>query len=122
MTSTALYANSNEQIDYAENERLDIQFQQTTPHELAAIGVLMQLCPTLITIDHQYHHGMSKIAGELLPNAKNPIAEIKLLTTAKEYTSIMQEARQDANKAGEQANREICEDIQSYGADFDHAP
>lgn len=99
----------------AQEQVVDFDTQQTMPAELAAVAVLGEICPTLINADQAFKKGYNKVIGELLPNAKNPVAEFKILTESNDYNEVMSIEREFAKNAGEQENREICLAIQQYG-------
>lgn len=101
-------AQANEQV-------LDFDTQHAMPAELAAVAVLGEMCPTLIEADEAFNSGYHKVIKELLPNAKNPVAEFKLLTESSEYKDIMATEREFALQAGDAENQEICIAIQEYG-------
>lgn len=101
-------AQANEQV-------LDFDTQHAMPAELAALAVLGQMCPTIIETDEAFTNGYHKVIKELLPNAKNPVAEFKLLTESPEYKDIMATEHEFALQAGDAENQEICISIQEYG-------
>lgn len=100
---------------HADETVLDFDTQQTMPAELAAVAVLGEICPSLITTDEAFQKGYNKVIHELLPHAKNPVAEFKLLTESKEFYNVMQTEREFAKNAGDTENQEICIAIQEYG-------
>lgn len=99
----------------ADEQILDFDTQQAMPAELAALAVLGNMCPTLIETDEAFTNGYHKVIKELLPNAKNPVAEFKLLTESSEYKDIMTTEYEFAMEAGDTENQEICLAIQEYG-------
>ncbi|WLF83084.1 MCR_0457 family protein [Moraxella sp. ZY210820] len=99
----------------ADEQVLDFDTQHAMPAELATVAVLGELCPTLIETDDAFTNGYHKVIKELLPNAKNPVAEFKLLTESPEYKDIMATERAFALQAGDAENQEICIAIQEYG-------
>lgn len=99
----------------AQEQVVDFDTQQTMPAELAAVAVLGEICPTLIQTDQAFKKGYNKVIKELLPNAKNPVAEFKLLTESNDYKEVMSIEREFAQNAGDEENKEICLAIQQYG-------
>lgn len=89
--------------------------QNVTNHELAAIYVLAEICPSLVDDQEKFNLGYAKLAKEYLPNEKNPVESLQKISQITNFKSILDEAKADANKAGDAKNKEICQELVSYG-------
>lgn len=88
--------------------------QQVTQQELAAIYVLSEVCPSLISDQSQFENGYNTLAKEYLPQQKNPTEYLKSLSKEKKFKPILAEAQADAKKAGKAKNQEICKELSTY--------
>ena len=88
--------------------------QQVTQQELAAIYVLSEVCPSLVSDQSQFENGYNTLAKEYLPQQKNPTEYIKSLSKEKKFKPILAEAQADAKKAGKAKNQEICKELSTY--------
>lgn len=88
--------------------------QQVTQQELAAIYVLSEVCPSLVSDQSQFENGYNTLAKEYLPQQKNPIEYLKSLSKEKKFKPILAEAQADAKKAGKAKNQEICKELSTY--------
>lgn len=88
--------------------------QKITQQELAAIYVLSEVCPELVKNESKFEQGYAKLAQEYLPNEKNPVSALSKLSKEKKFKSILNEARNDAKKAGNTKNAEICQELVTY--------
>jgi hypothetical protein len=88
--------------------------QKITQQELAAIYVLSEVCPELVKNESKFEQGYAKLAQEYLPNEKNPVSALSKLSKEKKFKSILNEARNDAKKAGDTKNAEICQELVTY--------
>lgn len=88
--------------------------QQVTQQELAAIYVLSEVCPSLVSDQNQFENGYNTLAKEYLPQQKNPAEYLKSLSKEKKFKPILAEAQADAKKAGKAKNQEICKELSTY--------
>lgn len=88
--------------------------QQVTQQELAAIYVLSEVCPSLVSDQTQFENGYNTLAKEYLPQQKNPTEYLKSLSKEKKFKPILAEAQADAKKAGKAKNQEICKELSTY--------
>ena len=88
--------------------------QQVTQQELAAIYVLSEVCPSLVSDQSQFENGYNTLAKEYLPQQKNPTEYLKSLSKEKKFKPILAEAQADAKKAGKAKNQEICTELSTY--------
>lgn len=88
--------------------------QQVTQQELAAIYVLSEVCPSLVSDQSQFENGYNTLAKEYLPQQKNPTEYLKKLSKEKKFKPILAEAQADAKKAGKAKNQEICKELSTY--------
>lgn len=88
--------------------------QQVTQQELAAIYVLSEVCPSLVSDQSQFENGYNTLAKEYLPQQKNPTEYLKSLSKEKKFKPILAEAQADAKKAGKTKNQEICKELSTY--------
>lgn len=88
--------------------------QQVTQQELAAIYVLSEVCPSLVSDQSQFENGYNTLAKEYLPEQKNPTEYLKSLSKEKKFKPILAEAQADAKKAGKAKNQEICKELSTY--------
>ena len=88
--------------------------QQVTQQELAAIYVLSEVCPSLVSDQSQFENGYNTLAKEYLPQQKNPTEYLKSLSKEKKFKPILAEAQADAKKAGKAKNQEICKELSTY--------
>ena len=88
--------------------------QQVTQQELAAIYVLSEVCPSLVSDQSQFENVYNTLAKEYLPQQKNPTEYLKSLSKEKKFKPILAEAQADAKKAGKAKNQEICKELSTY--------
>lgn len=88
--------------------------QKVTQQELAAIYVLSEVCPSLVSDQSQFENGYNTLAKEYLPQQKNPTEYLKSLSKEKKFKPILAEAQADAKKAGKAKNQEICKELSTY--------
>lgn len=88
--------------------------QQVTQQELAAIYVLSEVCPSLVSDQSQFENGYNTLVKEYLPQQKNPTEYLKSLSKEKKFKPILAEAQADAKKAGKAKNQEICKELSTY--------
>lgn len=102
----------------AENIEVTPEHNETTPEELAAIYVLSQLC-TSYGYDKEvgFKEGFATLAKENLPDEKDPVQALKQRAQQKDFQKYIIEAQNDAKKAGEQQNKDICSEISTLNKD-----
>ena len=88
--------------------------QEITQQELAAIYVLSEVCPKLIDENEQFQKGDAKLAQEHLPQEKNAVAALEKMSKEKKFKPILVEAKSDAKNAGDEKNKEICQELTTY--------
>jgi PleD family two-component response regulator len=88
--------------------------QQVTKQELAAIYVISEVCPAIVSDKENFSSGFSKLAKEFLPNEKNPVDALNSLVKTNDFKPILEEARADAAQAGDEKNKAICEELVAY--------
>lgn len=97
-----------------QNDNIEVTQQNITPEELAAIYVLSEICPKLIEKDQNFSNGYQNLLKDYMPNQQNAANTLKQMTQQAKFQPILTQARQDAKKAGDQANRDICMDVVNY--------
>ena len=103
------------QSAFANNENIDVTpDQQITSHELAAIYVISEVCPSLVTDQAKFDQGFSKLVKEYLPSQKNPVQALKDLAKQSNFSPVLTEARSDAKAAGDTKNQAICNELSNY--------
>jgi hypothetical protein len=88
--------------------------QYVTEEELAAIYVLSEICPNLITNQQDFSNGYQTLLEEYLPNIKNPVDVLQSLSQEQKFAPILAEAKQDALNAGDAKNTQICQELTTY--------
>nr|MBP8100032.1 hypothetical protein [Acinetobacter sp.] len=100
---------------YAADEKIEVTpTPQVTQQELAAIYVLSDICPSLVSDQAKFAQGYAKLTKEYLPNEKNPVTALEKLGQQKSFRSVLNEAQSDAQKAGNEKNKEICQELSTY--------
>ncbi|SDB85148.1 MCR_0457 family protein [Acinetobacter boissieri] len=100
----------------SDDKNIDVTPQQggITDEELAAIYVLSELCTDYgFKKDPDYRSGYAELVKENMSGIQNPINALQLRAKQKDFKPFLEQARQDANKAGEAENKEICKEISS---------
>ena len=99
----------------AQNQNIEVTpIQEVTQHELAALHVLSDICPSLVKDQQQFEQGYEKFLSHFLPKTQNPLAQIKQLSQNSQFQPVLKEAYQDADLAGRAKNSEICQEISAY--------
>ncbi|SPL69908.1 MCR_0457 family protein [Acinetobacter stercoris] len=98
----------------AEEENIDVTQQQVTKEELAAIFVLSEVCPKIQGKNTKFTDGYKRLAKDYLPNEKNPVAALQSLSKQASFQEALKQARQDAKNAGEENNKQVCQDVINY--------
>lgn len=88
--------------------------QKVTQQELAAIYVLSEVCPSLVKDHAKFEQGYAKLAQEYLPADNNAVSSLAKLSQEKKFEPVLAEARNDAKKAGDAKNQEICQELTTY--------
>lgn len=100
---------------FAADEKIEVTpTPKVTSQELAAIYVLSEVCPKLVSDQAKFEQGYAKLAKEYLPNEKAPVAALEKLSKQKSFAKILKEAQADAEKAGDAKNKEICQELTAY--------
>ncbi|WP_227510326.1 MCR_0457 family protein [Acinetobacter equi] len=88
--------------------------QQVTKQELAAIYVISEVCPAIVSDKEKFSSGLEKLTKEYLPNEQKPMEALNKITQTDDFKLILEEARSDAQQAGEEKNKAICEELVVY--------
>ena len=102
---------------YAANENIEVTpTQEITKHELAAIYVLSEICPSMVKDKDQakFNQGYNQLVTEYLPGQKNPVEHLNKMAKQSDFRSILTEAQSDAKKAGKKKNQAICNELVAY--------
>ena len=117
-TSLALLTALTFSLTHAEeskDENIEVTPNQTvTQQELAAIFVLSEICPKLVDNKDGFEQGYAKLAQEHLPEEKDAVNALMKLSKSKSFKPILAEAKSDANNAGDDKNKEICQELTTY--------
>lgn len=117
-TSLALVTALTFSFTHAEeskDENIEVTPNQTvTQQELAAIYVLSEICPKLVDNKEGFEQGYSKLAQEHLPEEKDAVSALMKLSKSKSFKPILAEAESDAKSAGDDKNKEICQELTTY--------
>ena len=117
-TSLALLTALTFSFTHAEeskDENIEVTPNQTvTQQELAAIYVLSEICPKLVDNKDGFEQGYSKLAQEHLPEEKDAVSALMKLSKSKSFKPILAEAESDAKRAGDEKNKEICQELTTY--------
>ena len=99
----------------AKDENIEVTpIQDVTHQELAAIYVLSEVCPSLVSDKKQFDAGYKKLVTEYLASEKDPVAALNLLSKQTSFKPILDEAKSDAKKAGNANNKAICKEVSTY--------
>ncbi|AUX86834.1 MCR_0457 family protein [Acinetobacter tandoii] len=99
----------------SKDENIEVTPNQTvTQQELAAIYVLSEICPSLIDNKNGFEQGYAKLAQEHLPEEKDAVSALAELSKNKKFKPILAEAKSDAKTAGDDKNKEICQELTTY--------
>ncbi|EPF75932.1 MCR_0457 family protein [Acinetobacter rudis] len=96
------------------HENIEVTQQNVTPEELAAIYVLSEICPPLLKKQPGFEKGYNNLLKDYLPQEKKPADYLSNLSQQSHFKAVLKQARDDAKKAGDQANLEICQDVVNY--------
>ncbi|TCB68745.1 MCR_0457 family protein [Acinetobacter sp. ANC 4178] len=117
-TSLALLTAFTFSLTHAEeskDENIEVTPNQAvTQQELAAIYVLSEICPKLVDNKDSFEQGYAKLAHEHLPEEKDAVSALAKLSKSKSFKPILAEAKSDAKSAGDDKNKEICQELTTY--------
>ncbi|MBP6191553.1 MAG: hypothetical protein KA406_07050 [Acinetobacter sp.] len=106
---------------YAAEKKSNTEKIEVTPmadnvsdQELAAIYVLSEICPSLIGKDLKFNTAYENLAQAFLANEKDAVKMLNKRAKAKDFQVALTEARNDANAASEDDNRQICDGVRNY--------
>ncbi|MDM1485485.1 MULTISPECIES: hypothetical protein [Acinetobacter] len=103
------------QAAMAQEENIEVTpLQQVTQQELAAIYVLSEVCPALVTDKAKFNQGYAQLAQEYMPKEKDAVTALNKLSKQKSFQPILKEARADAKAAGTAKNKAICQELTAY--------
>lgn len=115
LLTTAAMALSTTHATPPKNDNIEVTPLQTvTQQELAAIYVLSEICPGLVDDPSQFEQGYAKLVQEYLPADNNAVSRLAKLSQDKKFAPVLAEARNDAEKAGDAKNQEICQELTTY--------
>ncbi|MEB3753783.1 MCR_0457 family protein [Acinetobacter sp. MD2(2019)] len=97
----------------AETENIEVtpDHNSVTSEELAAIYVLSKLCNGYGFKNQNFKDGYTSLVKENLPDVQNPVQALEKIAKDKSFKKYLTEAEQDAKKAGDEQNKEICQEI-----------
>lgn len=101
---------------HAADENIDVTQASVTNEELAAIFVLSEVCPTLDHAGDQFDQGYAKLVKAYLPNEKKPVAALNTIVQQDKFKAALDEARNDAKKASDADNIQICQDVTNFNS------
>lgn len=102
-------------LAYAQNNNIEVTpIQDVTPHELAALHVLNEICPTLVKDKNAFEQGYQRFLEHYLPNSKNPLQQLSAFAQNSRFQPILDEAKSDAQRIGNTKNTEICQELSVY--------
>ncbi|ESK40325.1 MCR_0457 family protein [Acinetobacter nectaris] len=114
MISVPTLASAKEKKSADNTTNIDVTPNQggVTQEELAAIYVLSELCPSYgFKKDPAYQAGYSELVKENMPGIQNPVHALEIRAKQKDFKPFLIQAREDAKRAGETQNKEICKEI-----------
>lgn len=111
--SATTFAAKNKEAKPAD-ENIDVTQQNVTKDELAAIYVLSEVCPALVKQDKAFNAGYDRLLKEYLPNEKKPETALKSMVKQSSFKQALNQAREDAQKAGDAGNEAVCQDVKDY--------
>ena len=115
LLTTAAMAFSMTHAATQKDENIEVTpLQKVTQQELAAIYVLSEVCPSLVKDHAKFEQGYAKLAQEYLPADNNAVSSLAKLSQEKKFEPVLAEARNDAKKAGDAKNQEICQELTTY--------
>lgn len=94
-----------------------VEFKSSLPitqEEIAAVNILNEICPKILGRNANFDAGYNRLLSDLLPDIQNPATALKALQDDQDYQQKLAQARQDANKASVDDNREICLEVVQY--------
>lgn len=113
LTTSNTFAASDKTED-ASHENIDVTQINVTQEELAAIYVLSEICPSLLKKQTGFETGYANLLKDYLPQEKKPVDYLSNLSQQGHFKDVLKQARDDAKRAGDQANLEICQDVVNY--------
>lgn len=113
LTTSNAFAASEKTAD-ASHENIEVTQINVTQEELAAIYVLSEICPALLKNKTGFDAGYANLLKDYLPQEKKPADFLSNLSQQGHFKAILKQARDDAKRAGDQANLEICQDVVNY--------
>lgn len=105
---------AEEKTANSSNENIEVTQLNVTPEELAAIYVLSEICPSLLKNQTGFEAGYTNLLKDYLPQEKKPVDYLSNLSHQPQFKAVLKQARDDAKRAGDQANLEICQDVVNY--------
>ena len=114
-SSSLIMSNATAATDSQDHhENIEVTQLNVTPEELAAIYVLSEICPSLLKKQTGFETGYANLLKDYLPQEKKPVDYLSNLSQQGHFKAVLKQAREDAKRAGDQANLEICQDVVNY--------
>lgn len=113
LTTSNAFAADEKTAD-SSHENIEVTQLNVTPEELAAIYVLSEICPTLLKKQTGFEAGYANLLKDYLPQEKKPADYLSNLSHQPQFKAVLKQARDDAKRAGDQENLEICQDVVNY--------
>lgn len=113
-STTAMHVNAQDDQANTDATNIDVTPEQSgvTQEELAAIYVLSELCSNYgYKKDPAYRNGFEQLVKENMPGIQKPLNALEMRAKQKDFKPFLDQARLDAKNAGEQQNKEICQEI-----------
>ena len=115
VSTAILLALGLSQFANAKDDNIEVTpIQDVTSQELAAIYVLSDICPALVSDQKKFDQGYKKLAHDYLSKEKDPVAALNALAKQSSFKSVLDEAKSDAKAASKAENKAICEDVLNY--------
>lgn len=114
LTSVLALALSFAQLTQANDDIEVTPDSQITKQEFAAIYVISEICPSIVSDNVNFQTGFEKLVKEYLPNEANPVEALNTMVKQPDFKNILQEAETDAKNAGNDKNLAICEELAVY--------
>ncbi len=110
------FAKTVAQDNVIDDEGIEVSSSmQSTREEIAAIQVLSEICPKIIGKNKNFDSGYQRLLKDFMPGFENPSLAVRALNEEDDYQTILKQAREDAAKASQEDNREICLGVIDWG-------
>lgn len=112
--ANASATNSNTAGSDSSNIEVSPDSTRTTPEELATIYVLSEICPNLIGASKGFDQGYARLSKDYWQQKGDPVKGLAEYAKQASFQKYLVTARANADKAGEQSNRDVCNDVIAY--------